>query len=457
MRRHSLRLRLLAAAAVAVAAAVVVAGFGLVTLFERHVERRIDGELDTFIRQLAGSVVFQEDGAAAIKAPLGDPRFAQAYGGLYWQIEDGKDGAVLRSRSLWDFKLALPADAVGPGAVHRHLLSGPQDSRLIVRERSVIYATPAGERPLRIAVALDSRDLTQARESFAGDIMPSLALLAVVLLAAIWVQVGYGLRPLEAIRRGINAVRAGEASRLDADHPVEVQPLVREVNDLLAAQEKAMAEARARAADLAHGLKTPLTVLAQDARRVADMGAPELAAELGELAESMRRHVERELVRSRLGTVRGTPRQRVAAAAIADRLVRILKRTPRGETLAWAVEAAEDAIAAVDAEDLTELLGNLLDNACKWASGAVRVTARVDGAEVCVRIEDDGPGVPEDKRPTLGQRGLRLDQSVQGSGQGLAIVKEIVAAYGGSLRFAERDGGGLAAEVRLPAARSEPI
>lgn len=452
MMRTSLRVRLLAAAAVAIVAALVVAGFGLAELFERHVERRIEAELAASIRQLAGRIAIGENGTVTVDAAVGDPRFSRPYGGLYWQIQDGQ-AVLLRSRSLWDFRLDLPAEAPPPGSLTRTGAAGPEGSRLLVREGSFIYPVPEGDRRLRIAVAVDHHELESARQDFAGEVAPSLALLGLILLAALWVQVGYGLRPLEAVRRGVNAVRSGEASRLDTDRPTEIQPLVREINDLLDAQEVALAQARARAADLAHGLKTPLTVLAEDARRLAEAGHAEMAAELRDLADAMRRHVERELVRARLGAVVGTRRPRTAISEVVERLVRILQRTPRGETLDWRCEMPGEAIAAVDREDLTELLGTLLDNACKWAESTVIIAATVAGGEASIRIADDGPGVPPGQIETLGRRGVRLDRTVQGSGHGLAIAKEIVAAYGGTLGFAAREAGGLAVEVRLPAVR----
>jgi signal transduction histidine kinase len=448
MRRRSLRLRLLFAAAISIAVAMIVAGFGWVQLFERHVERRLDVELETHLQQLAAGIVFDAQDQPHLKQAPADPRFSQPYSGLYWQLQD-EDRVILRSRSLWEATLALPPDPLELGVVHQHEIDGPNGARLLVRERRLLYTAPGGKHTLRLAVALDHRELDRLTTDFASDLAPSLAILAAVLMLAAWLQVTVGLRPLEAVRRSLNEVRSARRRRLEGDFPEEVSPLVGEVNELLEAQEQTIARARAHAADLAHGLKTPLTVLAADAQRLRDKGEGEIAAELEDLADIMRRHVDRELARLRIGVKKGTGQAGADVRAAAEPIVRTLQRTPRGGTLHWTVDIANTPKAAVDAEDMAELLGNLLDNACKWARGAIWLHAAADSI-VRIVIEDDGPGVPAQNLAELGQRGLRLDRRVQGTGQGLAIVSEIVEAYGGQLVIGRSERGGLRVEARLP-------
>jgi signal transduction histidine kinase len=448
MKRRSLRLRLLSAAAVSIIVALIAAGFGWVQLFERHVERRLGVELETHLQQLAAGIVFDAQDQPHLKQAPADPRFSQPYGGLYWQVAD-ENGIVMRSRSLWDAALALPADPLELGVLHEHEIDGPKGARLLVRERRLLYTTPAGKRTLRLAVALDRRELDRLTTDFASDLAPSLAILAGVLILAAWLQVSVGLRPLEAVRRSLNEVRSARRRRLEGDFPEEVTPLVGEVNELLEAQEQAIGRARAHAADLAHGLKTPLTVLAADAQRLRDRGEGEIAAELEDLADIMRRYVDRELARVRIGVRKGTGQTGTDVRAMAEPIVRTLQRTPRGGTLHWTVDITNAPKAAVDTEDMAELLGNLLDNACKWARGAIWLHAAADST-VHIVIEDDGPGVPAQNLAELGQRGLRLDRRVQGTGQGLAIVSEIVEAYGGALVIGHSERGGLRVEVRLP-------
>jgi signal transduction histidine kinase len=237
------------------------------------------------------------------------------------------------------------------------------------------------------------------------------------------------------LREGLQRVRSGETRRLDGRFPDEVDPLVREVNDLLLAQETAIERARSRAADLAHGLKTPLTVLTADAARLQAKGETEISTELLDLAGAMRRQVDQELVRARIDATRRTVHPPLPVAPAAERLMRAMQRMPKGETLAWDSSIPPEITLAVDPDDLAEMLGNLLDNAVKWARHEIRLTASRSAAGTDLSVEDDGPGVPADQIAALGRRGVRLDRTVQGSGRGLAIVGDIIAAYGGEILF----------------------
>lgn len=450
MIRNSLRLRLLLASVASIAVALLLAGLALVALFERHVERRVDAELETYIRQLAGNLDVGADAAPALSADPADPRFTQIFSGLYWQVQDHSGGPVLRSRSLWDYVIPLPADALEPGVIHAHELPGPEGSRLHVQERPVIYDTGAGRRVLRIAAAIDRRTLEQARAEFAAELAVALAVLGLVLVAAAWVQVTVGLRPLEAVRRGISEIRSRSRRRLDGRYPDEIMPLVAEVNELLDAQETAMERARHRAADLAHGLKTPLTVLAGDARKLRARGETEIADELGELAGAMRRHIDGELARARAAAESARGRSETDLAATVEGVVATLRRTPRGAALEWELALPERCPVALDANDLAEAVGNLLENASKWARRRVRIGASETDGAVALTVLDDGPGVPEEMIEALGARGVRLDQRIPGTGMGLAIVKEILEAYGGAVTLRNAAGGGLLATLSLP-------
>ncbi|WP_374309629.1 sensor histidine kinase [Dongia sp.] len=452
MSGRSLRLRLLLAAAISVSLALVLAGFGLVALFDRHVERRVNAELHTFVNQIAAGVDFAVGGLPQLNRPLADPRFERPYGGLYWQIVD-EAGDAQRSRSLWDYVLQLPAPAEESGRPQRYEIAGPQGKMLHVYERRIVFPAASGERTLRIVVAVDQHELDNARDEFVEDIAPALIILALVLVAAAWVQVNVGLKPLEAVRQGVAAIRTQRARRLEPDFPDEIMPLVNEVNELLDAQDRTVERARMRAADLAHGLKTPLTVLANDAEKLRRKGEGDMAREIEELVRAMQRHVDHELARVR---VAAHSRRQAAAADLGKVLrgiVETIRRTPQGEKLSWEVSGAEtSAIVAVDAHDLAEMLGNLVDNAAKWASGHVAIRIGREGGMAVATIRDDGPGVPAAATEALGRRGLRLDEAVAGTGLGLAIVRELLDAYGGSLTLANAPEGGLVAEMRLPAA-----
>jgi signal transduction histidine kinase len=302
---------------------------------------------------------------------------------------------------------------------------------------------------IRVAVAVDKREIATAARAFGADLAPALAGLALVLIAAAWLQVTIGLQPLDAVRRRLGEVRAGKTARLGSAFPDEVQPLTAEVDHLLEAQEQAIARARARAADLAHGLKTPLTVLASTAEDLRARGDRAIADEVASVADGMRRHVDRELARSRAGSPgRSTTPQ--AVRPVVDRVIGVLRRTPRGQDLEWRIDLDDRLAASADPQDLAELLGNLAENAAKWAAGTVCFTGAPDGDGMTLAVEDDGPGIAGDAVETALARGGRLDEAQPGSGLGLAIVSDLVEACGGSLTLSRSALGGLRAAVRLP-------
>ena len=454
MKSPSLKLRLLLISAISIAVALALAGVGLVFLFSRHVERRIDQELETYINQIAGNLVFSEDGSSfTIKWKLPDPRFERPLSGLYWRVSDARSGVVRRSRSLWDTDLQLPDDVVGKHDVHRHILPGPAEDMVIVAEREISYSQPDGDHRVRIAVAIDESELVEARRSFAADLLPSLLVLCAFLIAATWIQISIGLRPLQAIRAGIASIREDRATRLTGAFPEEVLPLVHEVNTLLAEQEKAMDHARARAADLAHGLKTPLTVLGGHAHRLSAAGNAAIGDELAKLAADMQRHVDHQLALARLQSRGRGRRDRVDLAQVLKALVRTLQKTPRGGTLSWTITAPDTVVVIIDKNDLTEMLGNILENAVKWAASQVAITVAMPGAAragVSLRITDDGPGFPDNAGVYLGERGVRFDESASGSGLGLAIVRDIAESYGIDLAFANGSLGGAEISLTFP-------
>jgi signal transduction histidine kinase len=447
MRPRSLRRRMLLAAIAAISVSLVLGFFALTALFERHVTRHYDAELQSFLRQLAGSVEFLDGGKVDLGRPLQDARFGEPLSGLYWQIEEDSTGLIISSRSLWDTKIPLPKDVVPLGTVDSHVLPGPQGAPVRVQERMIAFDLPGGTRTLRMAVAVNMAEIVAARQAFARDLWPFMVAMGLLLLAAAWLYIGVGLKPLDNIRRTLNAVRTGATRRLEGRFPSEVTPLVEEVNALLVAQDASLARARTRAADLAHGLKTPLSVLQSDAERLRARGQAEMADEIGQLAEQMRRHVQRELVLTRL---RGEDAAPLPLRPFVERLAASLRRTPGGERLQWQVAIPESLTVAMDAQDITELLGNLLDNAVKWARTSICIEAQQGETGAVIRVLDDGPGVPDGALASLAGRGVRLDEGKPGHGLGLAIARDIVAACGGALSVSNRAGGGFVVHIELP-------
>lgn len=458
MRRGSLRLRLLLAGAVSILLALALSAAGLVLLFERHVERRVDRELSVHLDQLIAGLDRPDGGALAVVRPPGDPRFAVPLSGLYWRAE--RDALVLRSRSLWDGDLALPVDDPGDGGVHRHTIAGPGGARLATLERRISLPERLGGGSARVAVALDRAEIDAAVRSFAFDLLPYLAVLAIFLMAAAFAQVSVGLRPLAALRDGLAAIRSGDRRRLGDGFPDEIRPLAGEFDGLIAAREAQVASARARAGDLAHGLRTPLQVLAGDVERLRGRGEREIADEIETVATAMRRHVERELVRARVASGRAAAAPVVAArpAGIAASVVAVVRRTPAGSRLDWRIDIGPGTALAIDPDDLAEALGNLAENAARHARSQV-VLALEEGPDAglaALVLRDDGPGMPEARTDDLVARGGRLDLAGgdagtgSGAGLGLGIVTDIAEAWGGRLSIRNRsDGEASGLEVRL--------
>lgn len=427
MNRGSLRLRLLLAGMASILAALALSALGLTLLFERHVERRVEAELGVYLDQIVAGINRGADGALILSGTPADPRFTKALSGLYWQIQAGE--AVLRSRSLWDAQLELSPDELADGAVHRHRIAGPGGAELIVLERSVTLPTHLGGGTARAAVALDSTDVAAAARAFAVDLLPYLALIAVLLTAAAYAQVAVGLRPLAAVRKRLAAIREGKERRLGQAFPDEILPLAAEVDALLDARETQVERARARAADLAHGLKTPLQVLAGDVDRLRAKGEGGIAAEIEQVATAMRRHVDRELARARMGA--GSPHARARIAEVIERVVAVIARTPVGADLEWSVDIPTEAMALIDPDDLAEAIGNLVENAARHARTRVSIRTRQEAQFVIVTVADDGPGIPQERLDEVLLRGGRLDRSGSGAGLGLAIVRDIAEAWGG--------------------------
>ncbi len=442
---RSLRVRLFLAGLVSVAVALVAATAGLSLLFERHAERQLARELGAVLDGLSAQAEQAADGTWQVSAPPGEPRYERPLSGFYWQVMPAGGGApLLQSRSLWDASLPLPASE---GDLHR--LPGPAGESLLALRRDVAMPARLGGQTLSFLAARDAAEVAAAAAAFRGDLLPFLAMVGGLLLAASALQLAIGLRPLSAIQARLAAIRSGRQARLDASFPTEILPLARELDHLLAERERDVSAARARAADLAHGLKTPIQVLLAEADRLAQREDTEGAEAVGEAAEAMRRHVEREL-----GRVRRAGRGRAESAdpaVIAERLMRVLSRTEAGGRLAWELPGKGKPV-AVHEDDLAEALGALLENAARHALARVRLKVEPAGELIAVAVTDDGPGLPAAFHAEALRRGGRLDVRGPGTGLGLAIAGDIAEAAGGRLVLGPTGAGEMTVALLLPAA-----
>ncbi len=452
--RGSLRLRLLAGTLAWIVATLAVSGWALAQLFGQHLTRQFEAELSTHLDQLAANLVVDAAGAPALRGPLGDPRFARPYSGLYWQADRLANDAgpaergVLRARSLWDAVLVVPADALADGERHVHRVEGPDGEPLRMIER-VLRPAEQPERPLRLVVAADERHLTQPVERFNGMLAAALALLGAGLAAAAVAQVWIGLRPLARLREVLADVREGRAAAIDGRFPTEVQPLVDEFNGVLARNAEIVARARTQAGNLAHAVKTPLAVLANAAAGESGPFATLVAEQVG----AARTQVDHHLARARAAAAVASPGQRTPLAPVLEGLMRVMARVHGERGLALELAPCPDGLAfRGEAQDLHEMLGNLLDNACKWARRRVEVRALKRDGLFAVEIDDDGPGLAPALREEVFGRGVRADERAPGSGLGLAITRELARLYGGDVTLDASPAGGLRATLVLPRA-----
>jgi signal transduction histidine kinase len=454
---RSLRWRFLGLTLLTLAAALAGAGWSLAQLFREHASAQFEAQLRVQLDQLTAA--FEPDGgrAARLKSPLSDPRWQTPYSGLYWQIEalDPQTTAaatVLRSRSLWDFELQLPRDQLQPQERHSHRLGGPAGQPLRALERRVQFAGLG--QSWRLVVAADETALDAAVAAFSGQLVLFLFILAAALLLAAWLQVSLGLRPLRALQASLKAVRQGQAQRLQGGYPLEVEPLVQDFNRVLDQSEQVVARARQLAGNLAHAIKTPLAVMANLAEDDS-IDRATLARQLREQVANVRQQVDWHLHRSRSSRA-GLPGLQAAVQPVLEGLVRVMRkvhahREDRPELSVELEPVPAGLCFAGEEQDLQEMVGNLLDNGCKWARSRVRVRARVEQGLLIIAIDDDGPGLSAEQRQAVFERGVRADERMPGSGLGLAIVRESAALYQGSVALQPSGLGGLRAELRLAA------
>lgn len=455
MTPFSLRVRLIATWAVFIVIALQIAGIGLRLLFERAITRRTEVELRADLRQLRRGMEIAPDGSITIVRPPTDPQFDIAFGGRYWQISESEN-VLVRSASLKSETLNVSSSLLDSERLQaRSWLIGPEKQKLIAIVEDVRARDPANtsERTLRFATAVDASEINEDTDKFTNDLFKALLGLASLLIVGAWAQVSIGLKPLEKLRASVADVRKGTASSIEGPFPDEVMPLVVETNELLNLQHTALQAARARAGDLAHGLKTPLAVMAAKSRQIKRKGDDIISREIDAQIGAMNRHVERELARAR---ARGASRTAIAPvdlAALLEVLISVIQSLPRGQTLDWECEIPAQLMASVDGDDFNNMAGNLIENAQKWAKSRVRVTANRSERSLpkglTLTVEDDGPGIGEEDFARVLKRGERADTSVTGSGLGLAIVSDLVEIYKGRLELGRSDLGGLKVELTI--------
>jgi len=458
MKLNSLAFRLFATSAAWVLLVLPIAGVIIYQLYRDDLQTSFDARLEKLVNSIA--VDSMGGGGNEPIAPKNryEPLFEDPRSGWYWQVRpvDGNKGATLRSVSLGDTLIDLPIErnvkpdehgarwmnSTGPAGEGIRLVE-VIDSPLPLRQGqrySVIVAGPIDWLDSRLA-------------NFLTRLGIALFLTGVGLVTVTLFQVRFGLLPLRRIEHGLSEVRSGRALKLEGEPPTEIEPLQVEINALLVSNQEIIDRARTQVGNLAHALKTPLAVITNEARD----DKSTLGKKVAEQAEIMRDQVNHYLDRARVAAGIGVIGRATPVREVLEPLQRALERIHRDRSVAISVECAPDIRFAGERQDLEEILGNLCDNACKWAKGKVFVkvkagtTRRVPG-RLAITIEDDGPGLSDEQRARIGKRGVRLDESKPGSGLGLSIVMDLVQSYRGRLELAKSSRGGLRVEVDLPAA-----
>ena len=443
-RGGSLTRRMIGVAAIWIGVLLLIGGYALDRVLSRSIVDNFDQQLEYVLNAMIAASEIGPDGEVRFTRPPADQRFLEPYSGAYFQIS-GKGQETFPSRSLWDRRLAADGN-------HQDIELHKRDSfefegePLRILERDVIL--PGSEVRWRFQVA-QSRDAIdgQIRE-LRTTLIRSFAILGLGLLVLAALQAIYGLWPLRRVRREVVAIRSGTQTRISENFPREVSPLVDEINELLAHSEAQAEEARRHAGNLAHALKTPLTVITNAATAHSD----DLDRTVIREASVMRRQVDHHLARARAIGRRASAQARATVWTSVEAVERAV--TTLYEKVTIDIAGDKQAQVRVERQDLDEMLGNLIENAAKYGGGRVFVTVEPPAeGSVSILIEDDGPGIPAGQRTELFTRGTRLDTTGKpGTGLGLAIVRDVAEIYGGSVRLEEsEDLGGLMARLTLPA------
>ncbi len=445
LRFESLSSRLIAVAAIWTILALLVGGAVLSNAFRVAAQNSFDMALASDMDGLIAAAEPDPNGGVMLQGRFLNHNFDRVYSGLYYQIRAGTTGGQI-SRSLFDREIEI-RNTERKGALTWGEADGPEGQHLRVVSRRVDLAPnqPAGE--FTFVVAGDMVEVERQTGEFNTVLIWSFVILGLGLIIAILLQVRVGLLPLRRVSEALARIRDGKARRLDGHFPTEIEPLATELNSLIQHSEEVVGRARTHVSNLAHFLKTPLSVLAAEA----DAQPGPLADSIKRQVFSMRRQVDHYLSRARAAGSLDVLGNRTQVSTVMDDLARVIGRihAPRGIVID--AECSDLIYFRGERQDLEEMLGNLIDNGCKWARARVRVRCKSAAGRLSLTIEDDGPGLSAQQRTQVGERGERLDESVPGSGLGLAIVRDISKLYGGFFALDASPMGGMMACLELPA------
>ena len=440
----SLAYRIISLSGIWIIIALVITAMLLVYFYRDHIDQHYDNHVNLHLEELVEASRFLPDGSFELAFSPSDPRYHDLHSGWYWEVKQGAS-TLRRSPSLGEDTLDIGSLLPGMEVII-HEITGPAQENLRVHIFKK-QLDPQRE-PLLLLATAPSTGFTDEVLNYSNHITVSFLLLGIGLLLVVVVQVRVALKPLQAISTGIGQIREGKASKLPSNHLVEVQPLVDELNNLLDHNAVLLKRARNRLADLAHCVKNPLTVINNETR---NMEADQKALITQQISE-ITRNIDHYLSRARTfgtGNVLGS---RSNIKTVAEDLVYAMQRIYKSRDLEFDFSQLKECWFRGEGQDLEEMVGNLMDNACKWAKSRVLICCKPDGDRLVLIVEDDGPGIPEESFKDVIQRGHKLDDSIPGHGQGLGIVNDIADLYDGSLKLGKSKWGGLKAELDLPIA-----
>ena len=456
MRRSSLATRLFFSATAWVVVILVITGFILSSVYRDATERAFDRRLNLYLRTLIAEVATPDEPPDRQFQSLGEPLFELPLSGWYWQITrtDSDKPDVRAARSLWDKKLPKLEDQgieLSPAGIRTGYVDGPEGQTLRMVERPVDLGADG---KFLVAVAGDAGEISDETRTFDYYLGGTFAALGIVLLLTTIFQVRFGLAPLNRISEAIADIRSGRAERLEGNFPVEIAPLARETNALIDANRGIVERARTHVGNLAHAIKTPLSVVVNEASA---HGSDMFASKVLEQAEVMRNQVAHHLERARIAARATTITTVTEVTPAIEALRRTMEKIYRAHCIVIELKADPRAKFRGERQDLEEMAGNLVDNACKWASSRVLIEVLLvrpaepgAGATLRIIVDDDGRGLSPAECAQVLRRGQRLDETKPGSGLGLSIVTDLAALYGGNLSLGTAPIGGLRAELMLP-------
>ncbi len=454
----SIAFRLFVSAVVLSFSILLVAGLALSAIYRRTAEAGFDERLGVYLRALVADIASPVDEGHTEPGQLGDPQFELALSGWYWQItrlDESTTPEIKSSRSLFAAKLPRLSDQgvpAGIGGSRRGYVKGPDDRQLRMVER-IIDAGDQGIFLIQVAATTEELDSQIARFEF--DLFVTFAVLGLVLVASSALQLRFGLQPLRQLQEGVASIRRGEGERIEGSFPQDIAPLAGEINLLIAANREVVERSRTQVGNLAHALKTPLSVIINEAS--ADEAG--FVSKVREQATVMRDQIAYYLNRAQLAVRVAVSGDATEVAPVVEALVRTFEKIYRERDLVFVTRIAPGVRFFGERQDLEEMIGNLVDNAGKWSNHEVVIEAAAnpsadttERATFQMRIDDDGAGLTPDQAEAALRRGLRLDETKPGSGLGLSIVVDLANLYGGALKLGVSPAGGLRAELRLPAA-----